>query len=99
MRYFIYNATGNRHQIDAYIALYEIADDGQFTRSIDILPSAVLKYSQQHEADNFGQLPEGPWNDAEAVKPEYGSLSAITHSLFESAWNSFVATNVPRGDA
>ena len=37
-------------------------------------------------ADEFGALPEGPWDALEAAKPKYGTLKDISKELFDSAW-------------
>jgi len=93
MRYFLHNSTGNTIGIEPYLALYEIDDEGEFFRSIEINANFALKYSRMYPADTYGQLPEGVWDDVEAAKPEFGSVSPITSQVFESAWSSIKAKN------
>lgn len=50
-----------------------------------------LKYTEEKPADEFGALPEGPWDALEAARPEYGTLNDISKELFDSAWNSILA--------
>ncbi len=92
MKYYLYCSSGNTHGLDEYIAFFEIADDGYCSRYLEIRSKGgALKYSEEHSADDSGALPEGPWDAAEAAKPEYGVLDGISGILFQSAWDSISA--------
>jgi len=45
-------------------------------------------YSASHPADEFGVLPEGRWDEAEAAKPRYGIVAEISGQLFEAVWHA-----------
>lgn len=92
MKHYLYCSAGNTEGLDEYIAFFEIADDGYCARYIEI-PSKghALKYTEDEPADEFGVLPEGPWNALEAAEPKYGTLNEISQQLFDSAWNGIRA--------
>jgi hypothetical protein len=89
MKYYLYCSSGNTGGIDEYVAFLEIADDGYCSRYLEIQHlGKVLKYTEEKPADEFGALPEKPWDVLEASKPEYGVLNEISLELFESAWSN-----------
>lgn len=51
----------------------------------------ALKYAEDESADEFGLLPEGPWDALEAAQAKYGTLKEISQQLFDSAWNGIRA--------
>ena len=68
--------------------LYELDDDYEFTRSIHILPDgALITYDRHHEADEFGQLPEGPITEENLADKRFGTTVPIPKSDFEVMWN------------
>ncbi|GDY10261.1 hypothetical protein LBMAG52_37490 [Planctomycetia bacterium] len=87
MLYRLYSSVGNSVGVDPYLGYSEIGDDGYWSRYIEFLPDGlVLKYTETHDADSLGQLPEGLWDEAEALKDEYGVVAPITVELFELVW-------------
>ena len=94
MQYYLYCSSGNTEGLDEYLGLFEIADDQYCSRYLEIQASGTaLRYTEQLPADEFGQLPEGQWNEHEAAKPEFGTLRSISKELFESAWHSTQCRN------
>lgn len=92
MKYYRYCSAGNTEGLDEYIAFFEIADDGYCSRYIEIPAIGnALKYTEEEPADEFGALPEGPWDALEAAQPEYGTLNEISKQLFDGAWNGIQA--------
>lgn len=92
MKHYLYCSAGNTEGLDEYIAFFEIAEDGYCSRYIEIRPVGhALKYTEDEPADEFGALPEGPWDALEATKPKYGTLNGISQQLFDSAWNGIQA--------
>lgn len=96
MKHYLYCSAGNTEGLDEYIAFFEIAEDGYCARYIEI-PSVgyALKYTEDEPADEFGVLPEGPWDALETAKPKYGTLNEISRQLFDSAWNGIRAGRQP----
>lgn len=92
MKHYLYCSVGNTEGLNEYIAFFEIAEDGYCARYIEI-PSVghALKYTIDEPADEFGALPEGPWDALEAAKPNYGTLNEISQQLFDCAWNGIQA--------
>lgn len=89
MKHYLYCSSGNNHGLDEYLAFFEVAEDGYCSRYLEIQPAGkVLKYTEEKPADEFGALPEGPWDALKAAKPEYGTLNDISKELFNSAWSS-----------
>ncbi len=89
MRHRLACTTGNLHELDEYLGYYEIDDEGYISRYVEVrADGTALRYDRTHEADSFGILPEGQWDDAEASKPEYGSLCIISGALFEAVWSN-----------
>jgi hypothetical protein len=89
VKHYLYCSAGNTEGLDEYIAFFEIAEDGCCARYIEI-PSVghARKYTEDESADEFGVLPEGPWDALEAAKPKYGTLNEISQQLFDCAWNA-----------
>lgn len=92
MKHYLYCSAGNTEGLDEYIAFFEIAEDGYYARYIEI-PSVghARKYTDDEPADEFGVLPEGPWDALEAATPKYGTLNEISQQLFDSAWDGIRA--------
>lgn len=68
MKYYLYCSSGNTEGLDEYVAFFEIAEDGHCARHLEIRPVGdVLKYTEEEAADEFGALPEGPWDVLECV--------------------------------
>lgn len=85
MKHYLYCSSGNTEGLDEYVAFFEIADDGYCARYLEIRPAGdALKYTEDKPADEFGSLPEGPWDKVEAAKPKYGTPTLF----FNGAWNS-----------
>lgn len=82
--------------MDEYIALFEIGEDGYCSRYLEIRQVGhMLKYTEEKPADEFGALPEGPWDALEAAKAKYGTLTAISKPLFDNTWNSIGPVDCP----
>lgn len=89
MKHYLYCSSGNSHGLDEYIAFFEIAEDGYCTRYLEIPSVGMARmYTEENPADQYGVLPEGPWDAQEATKREYGTLSDISEQLFNNTWNS-----------
>jgi hypothetical protein len=89
VKHYLYCSSGNTEGLDEYVAFFEIAEDGYCSRYLEIRPAGdALKYTEEKPADEFGALPEGPWDALEAAKPSHGTLNDISKELFDSAWNS-----------
>lgn len=92
MRYFRFHwrepADGPRAGWGTCHDFWEVDDAGDFTRSVQVYEGGqCLRYDEQHAADGFGQLPEGPLEPAE-IPPEYrADLQAIDRPAFERAWS------------
>lgn len=87
MLYRLYSSTGNTLGLDDYLGYLEIDVDGYTTRYLEINSNGLAyRYTRDHPADEFGVLPEGVWDEAEASKAEYGLLVPITAPLFAAVW-------------
>jgi len=94
VKHYLYCSAGNTEGLDEIIGFFEIADDGYCSRYLEIRAGDdALRYTEQKPSDEFGVLPEGPWNALEAAKPAYGKLSCISQSLFDSAWQGIQCRN------
>ena len=92
MKHYMYCSSGNTEGLDEYVAFFEIADDGHYSRYLELCRMGdALKYTEDNAADEYGALPEGPWDALEAAKPKYGTLTDISKELFENAWNRICA--------
>lgn len=97
MIYWLYCSSGNTAGIDEYVCYSEISEDGYWNRYVEIrADGAALRYNRIRAADSFGVLPEGTWNESESSLREYGTVSAISSSLFEAVWLVTNCANVPK---
>ena len=88
MKHYLYCSSGNTEGLDEYLAFFEIAGDGHYSRYLELCPMGdALKYTEDNAVDEYGALPEGRWDALEAAKPKYGTLADISKELFETAWN------------
>lgn len=95
MLYRLYSSTGNTRGVKEHIACFEIDVDGYFTRYLEINSNGLaFRYTRDHAADEFGALPEGIWNEAEASRAERGMVAPITASLFAAIWARTRCDNV-----
>lgn len=68
---------------------WEVDQDGRFTRSVHAYDGGqCLRYDELHEADGFGQLPEGPLEPDEIDSEDRADLVEIDRATFELAWSS-----------
>ena len=89
MIYRLNCSSGNTIGVEEYISYSEIDDTGAWRRYLEIrADDTVHRYNTVYVSARFGELPDGVWIEAEAVKPEYGVNCAISKELFESAWRS-----------
>jgi hypothetical protein len=94
VKHYLYCSSENAEGLDEYIAFFEIAEDGYYSRYLEIRSVGdALRYTEERPADEFGVLPEGPWDALEAAKSEFGTLTVISKSLFDSAWGSVQCRN------
>ena len=94
MLYRLYCSSGNKVGVDEYVCFSEIDTDGYWLRYVEIKANGiVLKYSREHISDSYGMLPEGVWNEVEASKVEYGTVTGISKQLFNSVWSASRGTN------
>jgi hypothetical protein len=101
MEYYLYCSSGNVVGVEEYIGYFEIGVDGCCTRYLEIQASGMaIRYTEDHESDKFGALPEGRWSDnaTELGKPEYGALKAISRDLFEATWRSTQCRNIDKDE-
>ena len=90
----LYCSSGNTVGVHEYIGVFEIDPSDHCTRYVEIkADGTVLRYDLNHDADAFGQLPEGRWEEIEASKQMYGTYIAISSSLFESVWSAVHGAN------
>lgn len=94
MKYYLYCSAGNTVGLNEYLGFFEIAADGYCARYLEIQSGGdALRYTELAPSDKFGILPEGPWNEGEAAKPAYGTLTCIEAGLFETAWKAVECRN------
>lgn len=99
MIYHVYSSFGNTVGVDDYLGYFEIGDDGYCCRYLEIRGDGVaLRYSTSHAADELGVLPEGPWDEEEGGKEEYGRLVPISRDLFEAVWSVTRCVNDSGGE-
>ncbi|MEJ7807010.1 MAG: hypothetical protein WKG03_13945 [Telluria sp.] len=95
MLYRLYPSSGNTHGLEDHLGYCEIDVDGYLTRYLEINSNGLAyRYTRDHPADEFGALPEGVWDEAEAAKPEYGAMAPITAALFATVWARTRCDNV-----
>jgi hypothetical protein len=95
VKHYLYCSSENTEGLDEYVAFLEIAEDGYCSRYLELRPMGALRYTEDKPADEYGALPEGPWDELEAAKPKYGTLNDISKELFDSAWNTIQASSSP----
>ncbi|WP_052574101.1 hypothetical protein [Haloferula sp. BvORR071] len=89
MIYRLECSSGNIHGLDEYVSYSEIGADGYWLRYLEFrADGSALRYTTQHPADHLGILPEGVWDEVEASKAEYGTVTPISRALFESVWSA-----------
>lgn len=94
MIYRLYCSSGNTVGVDEYVSYSEIEASGHWLRYVEIkADGTALRYGAGHSADEFGALPEGKWEEAEATRPKYGVVRAISKRLFEAVWTATRASN------
>ena len=88
MRYVKYLSKGNTQGLEQNIESYwEIDREGHFSRSIEKLEDGtLLKYSEEREADSFGQLPEGKVTEENLTDNTFGIIVNLTKNEFEAVW-------------
>ena len=84
-----YSSSGNSVGLDDNINCYwQIDEQGEVIRSIDIQPNGeILKYSEEHIADSYGQLPEGVITTDNLNDQSYGICMFLTESDFDKVWS------------
>lgn len=89
MRFIKYTSKGNTVGLEEDIESYwELNSEGYITRSIEVLPDGnLLKYSEVHDADSFGQLPEGITSEENLTDKSFGDCLKITNLEFEDIWS------------
>jgi hypothetical protein len=94
MNHRLYCSSGNDLGIAEFVSYSELGDDGRWIRYVEIkADGTALRYSEALPADRHGVLPEGRWDETEASKPEYGTVTAISAELFEAVWTTTLCTN------
>jgi len=94
MIYRLNCSSGNTIGVEEYISYSEIDPTGAWRRYLEIRADGkTLRYSEVHLQDRWGMLPDGMWNESEAVKPHCGVNVPISKKLFESAWSSARCVN------
>jgi len=98
MFYRLYCSSGNTVGVDEYVCYSEIGADGLWVRYVEIRSDGkALRYDQKHAADEYGVLPEGEWQEAEASLREFGTVSSISTELFEAVWSATRCINEAAG--
>ena len=89
MKFVRYQSVGNSVGLESDIDDYwEIDSEGYVVRSICVLPDGtLLKYDQAHDADQFGQLPEGVVTEENLQDASYGKITRLTLQDFEAKWS------------
>lgn len=89
MKFIKYISNGNNVGLENSIESYwELNKEGFIVRSIDIIENGdVLKYSEDHVADSYGQLPEGVITEDNLKDKRFGTCVYITMAEFDSLWN------------
>jgi hypothetical protein len=94
MKHRLYSSAGNCVGLATYLGYFEIDADNHVSRYLEIATGGTaLRYSEESPADEYGQLPEGPVDDTEASKPEYGFFTPITAEAFEDVWRNTICQN------
>jgi hypothetical protein len=94
LKYRLYSSEGNTLALESYLGYFEIGDDGYVVRYLETRADGTsLRYSTEFDADEYGCLPEGPVDEAEASQPHYGLFSVIAASVFESVWTNTQCRN------
>ena len=88
MKYVKYKSLGNSVGLESNIECYwEIDEKNLVTRSVEKLSTGQLvKYSEEHSADSFGQLPEGIITESDLLDLSYGETIEIAAFEFENLW-------------
>lgn len=88
MLYRLYCSSGNTLGVDEYVCYSEIGADGTWVRYVEVKSDGTaLRYDRERAADEYGVLPEGEWEEAEATKREYGIVATISADLFQAVWS------------
>jgi hypothetical protein len=94
MKYRLYSSEGNSLGLESYLGYFEIGDDGYVRRYLEIRADGIpVRYTEDFHTDEFGILPEGPVDEEEASKPEYGVFAPISATVFDAVWDSTVCRN------
>jgi hypothetical protein len=93
MKHYRYESKGNTQGLEESIECYwEINDAGFIVRSLELLADkTILKYSEQHEADSMGQLPEGRVTEDNLNDGSFGICTRLSKSEFEKFWRQNAA--------
>ncbi|WP_395341247.1 hypothetical protein PN836_018780 [Ningiella sp. W23] len=88
MKYYKYESKGNSQGLEETIECYwEIDEADIIVRSIEVLnDKTILKYSEQHEADSMGQLPEGRVTHDDLNDSSFGICTRLSKDQFEKHW-------------
>lgn len=88
MKFIKYSSKGNTVGLEENILSYwELDQEGYIVRCIEELETGeYLKYSESHEADSYGQLPEGITTEDNLGDKKYGSCVRLTKNQFEKLW-------------
>ncbi|WP_133468966.1 hypothetical protein [Paraglaciecola marina] len=88
MKHYKYESKGNTQGLEENIVCYwEINEAGFIVRSIEVLDDkTILKYSEKHEADSMGQLPEGQVTQDNLNDSTFGVCTGLSKDQFEMIW-------------
>ncbi len=89
MKFIKYISNGNTVGLENSIESYwELNKEGYIVRSIDMIENGdVLKYSEDHVADSYGQLPEGVITEDNLKDKRFGTCVYISMSEFDKLWS------------
>jgi hypothetical protein len=89
LKFVKYSSNGNSVGLDDNINCYwQINELGEIIKSIEVQPNAeLLKYSKQHQADSYGQLPEGIITPDNLNDRSYGTCTLLTENDFDKVWS------------
>ncbi|WP_063370756.1 hypothetical protein [Pseudoalteromonas luteoviolacea] len=89
MKFVKYSSKGNSIGLDDNIVSYwQINVQGEVIRSIEIQSNGeLLKYLEEHQADSYGQLPEGIITNDNLNNQSYGTCEFLTESDFDKMWS------------
>jgi hypothetical protein len=87
MKHVLYESAGNTLGLEYDMQYWEIGEDGYVERAICVQEDGkLLKYDRSHQADWWGQLPEGTISEENLLDVSYGRVTRLSVEEFELKW-------------